>query len=142
MIVTLPIYRTRGPAHIFRLTIVIALFSVVFLIKVHFGVLRNCSVANEYFSSREAILSRIEAATARQDSRTLTQLRDRYGCSVRDNAFQSSLRRGLAKVAARDAELQLAMARHLDLARSSEEFTGEPPLPVGFSQAGYQVPLR
>ncbi len=142
MIVTLPIYRTRGPAHILRLTIVIALFSAAFLIKVHLGMLRNCSVANEYFTSRETILSRIDEATARQDSRALTWLRDRYGSCVSDRALQTSLRRGLAKIAARDAELQLAISRHLDLARSSEKFAEGPQLSARLSQAGYLVPLR
>jgi hypothetical protein len=121
MIATLPSHHHREVPDALCISIAIALLLLPFLFKLHLDLHRHRSVASEFQSSRAAILSRIEAASASHDLDTLSQIRDRYAAAVPDRHFQSSLGQAIARAASHHAELELAISRHLDLARLQEE---------------------
>ncbi len=121
MIATLPPHHHRKTPDVLGVSIAIALLLSLFLLKLQLDLHRHRSVAIEFQSSREAILSRIETASANNDLDALSRIRDRYASSVADREFQSSLGHAIAHAASREAELQLAISRHLDLARHLEE---------------------
>jgi hypothetical protein len=120
MIATLPPHHRVAP-DILGISVAIALLLSPFLLKLQLDLHRHRSVASEFQSSRESVLSRIEAASARNDLDTLSQIRDRYAFCVTDRDFRSSLSHAITRAASREAEFQLAISRHLDLARHKEE---------------------
>lgn len=126
MIATLPPHHHREAPDVLGISVAIALLLSPFLLKLHLDLHRHRSLASEFQSSRESILSRIEAASARNDLDTLSHIRDRYASCVPDRDFQASLGHAIARAASREAELKLAISRHLDLARHREESWASP----------------
>jgi len=104
-----------------QIFIVIALIFSVVLFKLHLAHYQRQSIASEFQSSRAFILSKIDSAIDRQDIETLTHIHKKYAGCVSDRTFRSSIREALAQVSAREAALELAVSRHLDLIRHQEE---------------------
>lgn len=121
MIATFPHYKHREPMDVLRTSVVIALLLSPVLVKLHLDQRQRQSVTGEYESSKASILSKIDSAVKHQDTDTLTRISERYAGYVSDGSFQSAIREAWAKVGAREAELELAVSRHLDLLRDQEE---------------------
>lgn len=121
MLATLPPHHHREAPNVLNVCVAIALLLSPFLLKLQFDLHRHRSVASEFQSSRESILSRIEAASADNDFDALTLIRDRYASAVADRDFRSTLSHALARAASREAEFRFAISRHLDLIRHQEE---------------------
>ena len=121
MIATFPHYGYREPMDVLRTSIAIALLLSPALVKLHLDQRQRQAVTGEFESSRASIFSMIDTAVERQDVGTLTRIDDKYADYVSDGSFQTAIREAWAKVAAREAELELAVSRHLDLLRDQEE---------------------
>ena len=121
MTATIPPYKQRTPVGTVQVFIVISLIFSVLLFKLHLAYRERQAIASEFQSSRAFILSKIDSATARQDIETLTSINSKYAGSVSDSTFHSSIRQAFAQVSAREAALELAVSRHLDLLRHQEE---------------------
>lgn len=126
MTATLPRYKQRNPPGAIQAMFAIALIFSPALIKPQLDRRARIAVATEYESERPLILSSIESATRRHDLDTLLRINGRYADCVVDREFKSLLHNALAKVTAREAEMQIAIAKHLDVSRHREEV--DPPL--------------
>ncbi len=123
MIATLPPYKPREPIGIVNASIAIALLLSPFAAKLYLEHRERMTIAGEFQSERSAIFSRIDGAVERQDLDALDRIRKKYVGCVTDEAFLTTIRRAFAQVAAREAALELAVSRHLDLLRHQEEAT-------------------
>ena len=99
---------------------IVLLFSSA-LFKIGFEQRQKETIAGEFELKRSRILSRIENAVDKQDLETLNRINNKYSGCVSDGTFQSAIREALAKVTAREAQLELVVSRHLDLLRHQEE---------------------
>ena len=99
---------------------IVLLFSSA-LFKIGFEHRQKETIAGEFEMKRSRILSRIENAVDKQDLETLNRINNKYSGCVSDGTFQSAIREALAKVTAREAQLELVVSRHLDLLRHQEE---------------------
>ncbi|MEO5914134.1 MAG: hypothetical protein ABIS50_07875 [Luteolibacter sp.] len=121
MIATLPPYKPHRALGLLPASVAIALVLSPVVIKLGMDQRERVARAGEYQSKRSLILSRIETAANRHDLETLTRLNEKYANCVSDGTFRSAIREAMAKVGAREAELELAVSRHLDLIRNQEE---------------------
>ena len=121
MTATLPPYKPQRPLGILPASIAISLLFTPALLKIGMDLREHFSLAGEFESRRTLILSRIDSAVDNQDLKTLNRINSKYGGCVTDGTFQSAIREALAKVTAREAEMELAVSRHLDLVRHQEE---------------------
>lgn len=121
MIATHPPYKPQRPLGIVPTSIAIALILSPALVKLGMDQRKRVAIENDYESRRSLILSRIDTAMERDDLDTLNRINNKYAASVSDGTFRSAIREALAKVTAREAELELAIARHLDLIRNQEQ---------------------
>lgn len=123
MIATHPPYKPRAPIGIVKMSMAIALLLSPFFVKLHLEQRQRNSIAVEYRSSRSTIFSKIDSAVEDQDLDALIRINDKYTRCVSDGTFRAAIRDAIAKVSAREAELELAVSRHLDLLRHQEEST-------------------
>jgi hypothetical protein len=121
MTATHPISKPRRLPNIVHLSIAIVLLLSSALFNIGVEERQKHTIADEFESKRSLILSRIDNAVDRQDLDTLTRINNKYSGCVSDGTFQSAIREALAKVTAREAALELAVSRHLDLLRHQEE---------------------
>ncbi|MES2661339.1 MAG: hypothetical protein V4689_22150 [Verrucomicrobiota bacterium] len=121
MTATHPPYKPQRALGIVPTSIAIALILSPAFIKLGIDQRKRAAIENQFESRRSLIFSRIDSAVARQDLETLTRINDRYAGSVSDGTFRSAIREAMAKVTAREAELELAISRHLDLIRDQEQ---------------------
>ena len=121
MIATLPHYKSSKPLGAIQGMFAIAVILTPALIKIHFEQRTRAAQAVEYQSNRPFILSRIETAAKDHDLDTLVQLNHQYAGRVADSTLTSTLHTALAKVIARETEIELTVSKHLDMARHREE---------------------
>ncbi|MES2439399.1 MAG: hypothetical protein V4584_10045 [Verrucomicrobiota bacterium] len=114
-------YKSRQPRSIIQAALVIALIVSPALIKSHFEDRARTATVAEYHSARGEVFSRIGTAIANRDLSTLLGIHAKYADSVRDPEFKSLIESGIATLTAREAEVELAVSKHLDLARHKEE---------------------
>lgn len=86
------------------------------------------SAIEEFRSSRQVIMHRIEAAVEHRDLGTLRSIDKKYAAFVRDRGFKESLQQALAKVTATETEMELAASRSLHLERHTREVSIRPDL--------------
>lgn len=121
MIATLPPYKSRKPLEIMQIGMVLCLLLTPAAIKLHMDHLERTDTANEYSSSRLHLLSEIGVAVAKHDLSTLRQIQSKFAAVTNDREFKSTLNTALAEVSAREAQAELNIAKHLDVARHREE---------------------
>lgn len=121
MIAKLPPHKARHPKGVIQVALILTL--IVSSLAVKARVEHNARVAtvSEYAASRDQVWASIDSAVANRDLNTLLRIQSRYGDCVRDSEFKSHLNSGLARLSAREAEVELAISKHLDLARHQEE---------------------
>lgn len=121
MTATLPRYKQRNPPGAIQAILAIALIFSPALIKAQLDHRARSAVASEYESERPLILFSIESASRRHDLDALLRINGKYADCVVDREFKSLLRGALAKVTAREAQMEIAIAKHLDVSRHREE---------------------
>jgi hypothetical protein len=121
MTATFPRYKQRNPPGAIQVMLAIALIFSPALIKTQLDHSARIAVASEYESERPLILSSIQSATRRHDLDALLRIHGRYSNCVADREFKSLLQDALARVSAREAEMEIAIAKHLDVSRHREE---------------------
>lgn len=129
MIATLPPCKPPRSLILVQGSVAILLLLSPVFVKLRMERQHRASIAGEYLSSRSSIFSSIEEAVESQDFDTLTEINNRYAGYVSDGTFSATIREALATVAAREAALELAVSKHLDLLRHQEECT-LPPFPI------------
>ncbi|GAA5118917.1 hypothetical protein JIN84_22460 [Luteolibacter yonseiensis] len=123
---TPPTRESRHPRGIIQVALAAAIAITPILIKSHLDDNAQAAIAREYDSSRNEVLSRIDTAVRNHDLATLRGIESRYGGSVNDPEFKSVLNAGMAKVTARETEIELLISKHLDLVRHKEEVSFRP----------------
>jgi hypothetical protein len=121
MIAKLPPYKRRTPWELARIGLIIGLILTPALAKIALQQKTKVDTLLEYQSTRAEVLARIDAAVTNRDLETLSAIHDRYSDSVQDAEFRKLLDAGLARLTAREARLELAVSKHLDLSRHREE---------------------
>lgn len=121
MTATFPRYKQRNPPGAIQAVFAVALIFSPALIKPLLDQRARIAVASEYESERPLILSSIQSATRRHDLDTLLRIHGKYADCVVDREFKSLLQDALARVSAREAEMEIAVAKHLDVSRHREE---------------------
>ncbi len=86
------------------------------------------SVINEFRNARGYILSKIDSAVERTDLDTLLHLDKKYASTVPDKDFKNRLHEAVARVTAKETQMELAVSRHLDLERHTQEVSIRPDL--------------
>ena len=125
---TLPLRQHREPLDALRAGVLVLLALLPFFIKSGFESHVRERIAGEFQASRPQILANIDSAVRRNDLETLIRINSKYSPCVNDSEFRTAIRDGLANVEAREAEIELALTRHLDLTRHSEESSVRPNL--------------
>lgn len=121
MTATIQHYRPRNPLGFFQGAILITLLLSPALLKIHWDRNTKAVASSEYRTGRSFILSKIDSAVESHDVGTLLRLHGKYAGSVTDTKFEGVLQQALATASAREAQLELAVSKNLDLARHRED---------------------
>lgn len=117
---TFPHHKPRKPMCVVQASIfILLLLSPVFL-KFHFERMAKIEIASEYETSRPVILSRINHALENCDLETLLHIHGKYADRVSDGNFKAVINDAVAKASARQAVVELAISKHLDVTRNEE----------------------
>lgn len=112
---------SRHPRGVIQVALAVAIAFTPVVIKSHLENTAKATTVREYRSSRGQVLARIDAAVKSRDLTALNQIQSKYASCVQDPEFKSRLNAGLAKLTAREAEIELIVSKHLDVARHKEE---------------------
>lgn len=113
--------QTRHPRGIIQIALAVTLALTPVAIKSHLDENSRAAIAREYQSSRSQVLASINAAVNSRDLTALNRIQSKYAVAVQDPEFKSALGAGMAKLSAREAEIELLISKHLDMARHKEE---------------------
>jgi len=121
-----PPSRHRDPAGTIQGILVPVFILIPTLLGLHMEQRSRYSVIDEFREARGHILSRIETAVEHTDLDTLHDLDKKYASTVPDNDFRSRLHEAVARVTAKETQMELAASRHLDLERHTREVSIRP----------------
>lgn len=126
----LPPHKPRKRFELLQLAIILGVILSPLAVKMHLDHQARLQANDEYHSTRPHVLAEIGHAVERRDLSTLQKIHAKFASAVSDREFLSLLAAGLAEVTAREAEVELTAAKHLDMARHREESS------VGLEPAG------
>lgn len=117
----MPRHRPRNPLGFSQGAILITLILLPAVLKVHSDRSNKSASLSDYQTGSAFIRTKIDSSAGNQDVATLLRLHGKYAGGVTDSKFEGALQGALGKASDREAQLELAVSKNLDVTRHREE---------------------